>query len=239
MKYKIMKTQVSPKGRHSSVPCRFLLAAVLFSGVAVSNAAVSNLTNTTYGSVGADYQENISKDTVGHFVASTFTVGTTDRQLQNVEVSFASGYGGGFTALIYDNTGVSGTPGVLKMTLAGEAAPTNGLFFYTPSSPASLLMDSGATYWLVLTVAQSGLNKQTLVSTVNDLSQVGDTGWGIGDKHMYQAITNGVPDIWRDEAATPLQFAVNAVPEPSSLALLAGGFGPLCFFRRRRSGTAG
>jgi hypothetical protein len=234
MKNNMMNLRARLVRFHSHTPSRFLLAAVLFAGTVGARGAVSNLTDLTTGYVGADYQQ-IGKDTVGHLVASTFKVGTTDLQLQNVEVNFASGFGGGFTAMIYDNTGVSGTPGALQMTLTGNTAPSNGLFLYTPSIPSSWNMNSGATYWLVLAVAQSGLDKQTSVSTVNAPSQVGDTGWEIGDKFMYQAVTNGVSDIWRDDAATPLQFAVNAVPEPSSWFLLAGGFGPLCLFRRSRA----
>ena len=69
------------------------------------------------------------------------------------------------------------------------------------------------------------------------IGQTGDPGWSIGDNYAARSVTNGTPGAWIDfKSDTPLQFAVNAspVPEPSSVALLAGGFGAwVCCLRRR------
>lgn len=100
---------------------------------------------------------------------------------------------------------------------------------YTPASPIQLT--AGTTYWLVLDAsAYTGTKSIQSVGT-NSTSGVGITGTYMSQKD--------VSNVWgANFGNSHMNAAINAVPEPSTYALIALSVSMLAFTRKQRRAKA-
>ena len=85
-------------------------------------------------------------------------------QVVSFSVSLASGFTGHMTAALYDNTGVSGSPGALLCTSAQATNPAAGINILTVSSGPTVT--KGALYYFAIEVDAAA----TLTATTNSLA---------------------------------------------------------------------
>jgi hypothetical protein len=131
----------------------------------------------------------------------------------------ASGSPSGFTVMLCSN---ASSPGPVLDTLNGSLSPvSSGIYTYTPAS--NLTLKGNSAYYIVITAGTAvadGAYEWSLAGA-NSYDSVG--GW-----HEPGGIfTSSNGSSWSLDTGSYPQFAINAtaVPEPSTLALLAlGGF---------------
>ena len=213
------------------VPATIFAALGLF--VPLSQAQTTVLDNTSLSSIGgsttlASYQSGVGpRPPRITEMTSGFTTGSSDSVLDSITLDLSTGSGSGFTLSLYADNG-SSLPGSLLETLTGNASPTaGGLVTYTSSGTA---LAANTTYWWVASVAAPTAGNFSTVTT-GDSAGTSPEGWTFAS--TYQGNGSG---SWNNIGSTA-QFSVaatiDAVPEPSTLALAGmGGLGLLMMFRR-------
>ena len=145
----------------------------------------------------------------------------------------ASGNPRGFTAMLCSNALIAFGPGPVLGTLNGSLSPvSSGIYTYTPSS--SLTLKGNSPYFIVVTAGTALAD--------------GAYGWSLAGAPPYNPVSGWVEvggiftssngSSWPLPTDGYFQFAINAtaVPEPSTLGLLAlGGF---FLVRHRRKAKA-
>jgi hypothetical protein len=196
-----------------------LAAAVLSPQLARAQGSlyVSNLGLTSSGSsfVGND-----------SWLAADFWTGTNagGYSLNSFQLALAdaSGNPSGFTAMLYTEVGdAAPLPGSSLGTLNGFLSPvTGGIYTYSPASDLVLLPNT--PYFIVLTAGTAVANGAYEWSFTSTHAPTLSGGWHGDD--AFLSSSDGLN--WHfNSAYAQFGITVTAVPEPSSLGLLAlGGF---------------
>ncbi len=208
-----------------------VLALTLTTQGVAQTVMVSNLTETSNGTVPVSYRPPDFEDSASRYsAAASFTTGTAATSLANVTINLGGGSGSDFSVSLYSNT--NNNPGSLLATLSGPTAPTtSGHFVYTPTS--LLALAANTTYWWVASVPVSSSTISFNIRSTASTAETSSTGWTIGDTWRQQPISGAY-----NSATGPLMFSVaaSAIPEPSTYAALAGlvalGF---AVYRRKRA----
>jgi hypothetical protein len=183
------------------------------------------LTSSGSASVGSD-----------SWLAADFATGTNagGYLLNSVQLALAdaSGNPSGFTAMLYTAiVGRAVAVGSSLGTLNGSLNPVaGGIYTYSPSS--NLLLPPNTVYFIVLTAGTAVANGPYEWSFTSTYPPVSSGGWHGGDAFLFSS--DGL--LWQGTAGSYAQFGINAsaVPEPSTLGLLAlGGF--FLFWHRRKA----
>jgi hypothetical protein len=205
-----------------------LAAAVLSPQLARAQGTlyVSNLGLTSSGSSFVGNDSWLAADfwtgtNAGGYSLNSFRLALTD----------ASGIPSGFTAMLY--TAVVGraiTPGSSLGTLNGSLNPVAaGIYTYSPVS--DLALSSGTMYFIVLTAGTALTNGAYDWSVTSTYPPVSSGGWHGDD--TFLSSSDGLN--WRGLTGAYAQFGIyaTAVPEPSTLGLLALGCFLLVWHRRK------
>lgn len=160
------------------------------------------------------------------YIANQFTTGTEKLTLNTVKISFGSQTGitnASFKLLLYTDSG-SG-PGSLVSGFDGPDNPNGTVETYTISSNG--LLSASTAYWVVATKT-SGVGTYTWKYTT-DTTTTSLHGWSMGvafevDEHL--GLVNPL-------IGGPQLFEIDAIPEPTTVALL-GVFGAGLIFCNRR-----
>jgi hypothetical protein len=161
----------------------------------------------------------------GQTYAQSFTTDAQSWTLASVTLPL-TGYtlNGTFGVHLYDSTGTGGTPGSPLLTLGGNDNPSSGQYSYA----GSLALSPNTTYWVEADVNPASNSFYEWNATA-DAPTVGS---GLG----FAYITDG-GSTWSQAPSISLEMQVNAeptaVPEPSSVALLAIGAVGLLLGRRK------
>jgi len=225
------------KSQYSAV-----LSAVLglFAAAGTGRAAVvlSNLgqPNNGYDTVTYLSGPPVSESRLG----AVFTTGSNPGGylLESVSISLVGQFAasGNFTVSIYSS--VSGAPGSLLATLAGDAQPSPGTGVTRDYSYAAsgLSLAASTSYWVVNSVSGGVTGSYTwnIANSANlDFSA---TGWSLGSSYALFNPPDS-PD-WVVTGGDPYKLSIEAtaVPEPAEYALLSGlGLAGVVFLRRRRA----
>jgi hypothetical protein len=223
----------------------FLLSAVIALVTATSalpaTLAVSNLGETSLGNAAIS---PFGGDANGSALAQAFTTGTlapgfTAFNLDSLTFSLSEQGGdapGSVTVQLY-TVGGGNIPGTLLATLTGPdpvgSTPAN--YSYTPTAPFSLAPST--TYFAVLTTTQPSVSSGPFyrAAVTGSTSETGLPGWSIADFSRQ----NGGGSVWVSDSPVQLEVMATAVPEPSSVALLAGVLGGFVALRLRRAHRSG
>ena len=147
--------------------------------------------------------------------------------LNSIQLALTNALGNpsGFTAMIYDvNPRIVGgaVPGTSLGTLNGSLDPVAvGIYTYNPAS--TLTLSPGTTYFIVLTAGTAVADGAYQWSVTSTHAPTVSGGW-TGDHNLLSS-SDGLN--WGPVGLAFAQFAISAtaVPEPSTLGLLAlGGF---------------
>ena len=149
--------------------------------------------------------------------------------LESISVALINGSSSGLGVSLWSN--ISGKPGASLITLAGSAAPVNGIYDYTPGS--SFTFAASTTYWVALTWT-FGVSGGVNWTATPDLTETGLAGWTIGNDHSIVIQNTAAPLVWNIPSPNPARFAVNVVPEPTILGLLGCGMAAFCLVRRKK-----
>jgi len=167
--------------------------------------------------------------------AASFTTDATfpSYELSTIVLSMHSGVGqpGGFSLKLYSDA--SNQPGLPLETLVGSSHPFSaGKYTYTSNGT---VLAANTTYWIVAEAsvgdAQANYYSWRMVSDTAQTT-TGSSNWLIGDgwaERPYQS------QSWGLSPSFTFQFAVTAIPEPSTYGMLALGLGMIVWLRRRRA----
>ena len=153
---------------------------------------------------------------------------------------------------IWTSVAGDGLAGTWTQPSAGGAQSADPYSYLTASSSSPFLSLLGGAdvsnvgltaagipvEWIWFSADFTGLNFSAITGTLPD-PNVYLAGY-TGSYAASSSITGWINGVSGDAMLTvnSLSLDMTTAPEPSTMALLAGGFGALFFFRRRRSGTA-
>ena len=208
------------------------VVGLLAQQIAVAQGTTTYLSNLSQASAGS---LPVGSDS---WLAAAFQTGTNAAGylLNSVQLALtaASGSPTGFRAMIYNNGAApSGIiPGTNLCTLNGSLDPVAaGVYTFTPASTLTLL--PRLFYEIVLT-AETPMAVGAYEWSFATTSSYNPSGGWFAANGPILTSDNGSPPSWNLSGASSAQFAINgtAVPEPSTLALLALG-GWLLAWRHR------
>jgi hypothetical protein len=205
----------------------FLLLAFASRQVSAQMVAISNLADTSAGTVGA-----VGKPSTYQEAGNSFTTGASMTDLQSVTIKVSSetivGSSTALSLAIYSNNG--GVPGTLLTTLSGPSAPSIGQATYTETGTFALA--AGTTYWVVASV--SGSDSDFNLTTTTSTTTTGLSGWEINSP--FQKNDSESSPSWFAGGKT-LEMGVDTltpVPEPADYGIITGVSGLLFAFVLRR-----
>lgn len=161
--------------------------------------------------------------------AASFSVTSVSLALGN-----AANTSGNFFVSINNNTG-SNLPGTTVGTLSGTANPsTAGTYTFTS---AGISLNANTKYWIRVGVS-SGSGSYSWLDT-QSFEGFNHTGtWS-----LFNDFANGIPtdsysfnggSSWNKAYGTPYKFELSAVPEPTTIGLVAAGLAASAFGLMRR-----
>jgi hypothetical protein len=202
-----------------------LLSTVLAaSALPAQTVGVSNLGGTPMGN---GWRE------ANYFVGSGFTTDSTFAQYSLSEVIIPITDTSGvtdFTVSLYTNSGAN-RPGTLLATLAGPSSPSAGQNSFINSS---VTLAANTSYWVTWGFTSGGGHFQAPAMASN----VGTGAWTVTNFGAFSTDAGASWDLTM--AGYPYQFSVaatNAIPEPSTYAMIfgAGALGLAAWRRRTRA----
>jgi hypothetical protein len=205
-------------------------SVIIFLAVALSAAEISRAQGTvTYlSNLGQPSAGSLSVGSNSWVAAGCFTGTSAARySLDSIQLAMtgASGNPSGFTVMVYANRvpPAGFDPGISLGTLNGSLDPvTSGIYTYTPAS--SLTLSPSTLYWVVLTAGTPIANGAYEWSYAGINSYNPSGGWGkLGG--VSTSSNGSLPWIGSGSAFPQVAISGTAIPEPSTLGLLAlGGF---------------
>ena len=204
----------------------FAVAAVLTFTVA-SSADAAPLTNVVFGNLGSSGTNSVGNTNtdigpgVGFRLAQGFSASSPKLTVQSVSL-WLFGESASGSVSIWDATALSppGGPGDPIATSSSQTIGAKGLYQFNFSG---VELTNGTNYWIV----PNGNVSWYLASG----APTAQNGSGYGFTGSLELTDGG---FWETASSSNMSVSINAVPEPSSYALAAIGFGVGGFARWRR-----